>query len=334
MFSLTWFSASSSGSFSVRVTAVVSWQAWREPCHKHDETQGGLHASSPGRGGAAAPWARRHHFPDQPADAPSTAFTHTAHGSIDGSIDAPNDGSGLPSSPGSDSAAISASARRSREAVGSGAMLQWRRAAWEPQASGSCCCSGGGAGGRCACHPPLPARPLLPASLQARRSDCVRASRTCMPSEPLRQTACQVSARSSPTRPSRLPPAGPAAARLEGVNKPELLPPGPVTPVIDVAGFLTEGEEARIKQRVVALERDTGVRLRWMRGGEWWVGWGEGVSKGGCAAGGPAWAGACHDRACRILCPPPLHRSHSFPSRRCACLRAASHPAIDRKSVV
>lgn len=55
---------------------------------------------------------------------------------------------------------------------------------------------------------------------------------------------------------------GPAHARLEGVNRPELLPEGPVTPVIDVAGFLTDGEEARIKQRVEALEKDTGIRLR------------------------------------------------------------------------
>eukprot|EP00887_Chlorella_sp_A99_P007811 scaffold20.g7811.t1 len=56
--------------------------------------------------------------------------------------------------------------------------------------------------------------------------------------------------------------AGPAHARLEGVNRPELLPPGPVTTVIDVAGSLTDGEEARIRQRVAALERDTGVKLR------------------------------------------------------------------------
>jgi hypothetical protein len=56
--------------------------------------------------------------------------------------------------------------------------------------------------------------------------------------------------------------ASPASARLEGVNKPELLPPGPPVPVLDVAGFLTAGEETRLAARVVALEADTGVRLR------------------------------------------------------------------------
>lgn len=55
---------------------------------------------------------------------------------------------------------------------------------------------------------------------------------------------------------------GPAEARLEGVNRPELLPGGPVTPVIDVAGFLTDGQEARIKSRAVALEKETGYKLR------------------------------------------------------------------------
>jgi len=49
---------------------------------------------------------------------------------------------------------------------------------------------------------------------------------------------------------------------MEGVNRPELLPPGKPVPVLDVAGFLTEGQEARIRSRVVSLEEDTGVRLR------------------------------------------------------------------------
>lgn len=52
-----------------------------------------------------------------------------------------------------------------------------------------------------------------------------------------------------------------AHARLEGVNKPELLPEQ-FTPVIDVAGFLTPGEEQRIRRTVEALESDTGIKLR------------------------------------------------------------------------
>lgn len=39
-----------------------------------------------------------------------------------------------------------------------------------------------------------------------------------------------------------------AHARPEGVNRPELLPPGEVTTVIDVAGFLAPSEEATIKR--------------------------------------------------------------------------------------
>lgn len=54
---------------------------------------------------------------------------------------------------------------------------------------------------------------------------------------------------------------GGADARWEGVNKPELLPKE-FTPVIDLSGQLTAGEESRIRQRVEALERDTGVKLR------------------------------------------------------------------------
>jgi hypothetical protein len=58
--------------------------------------------------------------------------------------------------------------------------------------------------------------------------------------------------------------ATPSLARLEGVNKPELLPstPGASTFVIDVAGFLSDGQERRIQSRVEALQSDTGVKLR------------------------------------------------------------------------
>ena len=52
-----------------------------------------------------------------------------------------------------------------------------------------------------------------------------------------------------------------AEARLEGVNKPELLPKQ-YTPLIDVADFLTTGEEQRVVKTLERLERDTGVKLR------------------------------------------------------------------------
>ncbi|KAH8972708.1 hypothetical protein BDL97_01G005500 [Sphagnum fallax] len=51
------------------------------------------------------------------------------------------------------------------------------------------------------------------------------------------------------------------AKRLEGVNKPELLPKE-YTTVIDVAGFLSEGQKFRIAQAVASLEEDTGFKLR------------------------------------------------------------------------
>ncbi|XP_055809223.1 thylakoid lumenal 15.0 kDa protein 2, chloroplastic [Solanum dulcamara] len=46
-----------------------------------------------------------------------------------------------------------------------------------------------------------------------------------------------------------------------GVNKPELLPKE-FTPVIDVAGFLSDGQEKRLAQEITDIEKDTGYKLR------------------------------------------------------------------------
>ncbi|KAL8504458.1 hypothetical protein ACS0TY_015866 [Phlomoides rotata] len=46
-----------------------------------------------------------------------------------------------------------------------------------------------------------------------------------------------------------------------GVNKPELLPKE-FTTVIDVAGFLSDGQEKRLAQEIASLEKDTGYKLR------------------------------------------------------------------------
>ncbi|KAI6698076.1 hypothetical protein NL676_018195 [Syzygium grande] len=46
-----------------------------------------------------------------------------------------------------------------------------------------------------------------------------------------------------------------------GVNKPELLPKE-YTPVIDVAGFLSDGQEKRLAQEIADIEKDTGFKLR------------------------------------------------------------------------
>lgn len=57
-------------------------------------------------------------------------------------------------------------------------------------------------------------------------------------------------------------PTLPASARLEGVNKPELLPSEPGLNVIQVEKFLTKGQEKRLNGLLTKLEADTGWRVR------------------------------------------------------------------------
>ncbi|XP_015951575.1 thylakoid lumenal 15.0 kDa protein 2, chloroplastic [Arachis duranensis] len=54
---------------------------------------------------------------------------------------------------------------------------------------------------------------------------------------------------------------GAAEGAKVGVNKPELLPKD-FTTVIDVAGFLSDGQEKRLAQEIADLENETGYKLR------------------------------------------------------------------------
>jgi hypothetical protein len=53
-----------------------------------------------------------------------------------------------------------------------------------------------------------------------------------------------------------------ASARLESVNRPELLPKETDLKVIQVEKFLTTGQAKRMNELLTALERDTGFRVR------------------------------------------------------------------------
>jgi len=53
-----------------------------------------------------------------------------------------------------------------------------------------------------------------------------------------------------------------AMARLDGVNNPQLLPPGEPVPVLDVAGYLTKSEVSKLTAEVNNLQKDTGWKLR------------------------------------------------------------------------
>jgi hypothetical protein len=54
----------------------------------------------------------------------------------------------------------------------------------------------------------------------------------------------------------------PAKARLEGVNRPDLLPTEKGLNVIQTENFLTKGQAKRMNDLLTNLERDTGYRVR------------------------------------------------------------------------
>jgi len=56
--------------------------------------------------------------------------------------------------------------------------------------------------------------------------------------------------------------ATPAMARLEAVNRPDLLPSEKGLNVIQTETFLTKGQAKRMNDLLTALERDTGFRVR------------------------------------------------------------------------
>jgi hypothetical protein len=57
-------------------------------------------------------------------------------------------------------------------------------------------------------------------------------------------------------------PSGEASARLDPVNRPDLLPKEPNLNVIQTEKFLTSGQVKRMNDMLTNLERDTGFRLR------------------------------------------------------------------------
>ena len=56
--------------------------------------------------------------------------------------------------------------------------------------------------------------------------------------------------------------APPASARLEAVNRPDLLPKETGLNVIQTEKFLTSGQAKRLNELLSAVERDTGYRVR------------------------------------------------------------------------
>ncbi|KAK4537108.1 hypothetical protein CDCA_CDCA11G3133 [Cyanidium caldarium] len=54
----------------------------------------------------------------------------------------------------------------------------------------------------------------------------------------------------------------PPVEALQGVNRPDLLPKGPVQTVIDRERFLVTGQRERLRRQIQQLEADTGIKVR------------------------------------------------------------------------
>ena len=62
--------------------------------------------------------------------------------------------------------------------------------------------------------------------------------------------------------PISMPTVESAHARPEGVNRPELLPKQKGVPLIDTGNFLAKGQERKVVDKLEALEKKTGIKLR------------------------------------------------------------------------
>ena len=77
-----------------------------------------------------------------------------------------------------------------------------------------------------------------------------------------RQMAAAVAGFGLALGPMVMPTVEYAHARPEGVNRPELLPKSKGVPLIDTGNFLAKGQEKKIIEKLKALEKKTGIKLR------------------------------------------------------------------------
>ncbi|TKY52956.1 Thylakoid lumenal 15.0 kDa protein 2 [Spatholobus suberectus] len=107
----------------------------------------------------------------------------------------------------------------------------------------------------------LPVRTLLPKTLSSHLSSFPASSHSASNSIPWHSKSFHFALSGALSLGLLFGGIGVAEAAKVGVNKPELLPKKFST-VIDVAGFLSDGQEKRLAEEIAALEADTGFKLR------------------------------------------------------------------------